>query len=317
MFHLRSKKTGWLQQLTWIGYLLSMIVILSSNVNSATLQELRDKLRHRINEVDTITSVYDSVTSAQWLNMAQDRIAVLAGYFPKFAAFAYVPTDCGADCGDTAFFRLPADFRAAKKALIYSQGRFYPMFANPGLSKDTGLMTFDVIWSTEDSAHFIFKLGGFQDTQTDIIYDVDSSTYRLPVDFYNLTGVMTWLEQWEPVMPNPFFLKDAGNRQYDLHYKHRDTALLYLRGNFQTGDTVRVFYQKTLQTGDTVRVEYVGIPTDMANGSIECEVPDDLEEFVVEEAMSYYFTYKNDHATARIWWQQVRMDMGVLKPGGQ
>ena len=291
-----------------IFYVLSMIVILSSILNSATLQELDTKLRQRINKVDIFKSNFDTTTSFAWLNMAQDRIAVLAGYFPKFVDFAYVPG------GDTAFFRLPVDFRAVRKVLIYSQGRFYPMLPNPGLAKDTGLMTFDVVWSTEDSAHFIFNLGGFQDAQTDIIYNGDSSTYRLPVDVKNIIGILVWAETWEPVRQNPMFAKDVGPRQFDVHFKARDTALLYLRGIFQDDDTVRVFYQKTLQIGDTVRVEYVGIPTDMANGGIECEVPDDLEEFVVEEAIGYYFTYKNDHTTAQIWWQKVRIDMGVLEP---
>ena len=289
----------------------SIIVILSSISNSATLQELDTKLRQRINQVDIFKSNFDTTTSFAWLNMAQDRIAVLAGYFPKFVDFAYVPG------GDTAFFRLPVDFRAVRKVLIYSQGRFYPMLPNPGLAKDTGLMTFDVVWSTEDSAHFIFNLGGFQDAQTDIIYNGDSSTYRLPVDVKNIIGILVWAETWEPVRQNPMFAKDVGPRQFDVHFKARDTALLYLRGIFQDDDTVRVFYQKTLQIGDTVRVEYVGIPTDMANGGIECEVPDDLEEFVVEEAIGYYFTYKQNEAASQAWWQKVRIDMGVLEPGGQ
>ena len=300
---------GVLKKLIWIGYLLSTILLVSTNINSATLQELDTKLRHRINEVDTSTSVFDTVTSFQWLNMAQDRIAVLAGYFPKFVDFEYVPG------GDTAFFRLPSDFRAVKKVLIYSQGRFYPMFANPGLAKDTSLITFDVIWSTEDSAHFIFQLRGFQDVQTDILYSEDSTTYTLPLDFYNLTGIIMWAGGWEPVTPNPFFMRnDAGTRQYDIHYRSRDTALLYLRGTFADEDTVRVFYQRTLQASDTVRVEYVGIPFDMVRGDSTCHVPDDLEEFLVEEAMGYYYTYKQNEAAAQAWWQKVRIDMGVLEP---
>lgn len=189
------------------------------------------------------------------------------------------------------------------------------MYLNPGLAKDTGLMTYDILWKDEDNAHFVYTLGGFQAAQTDIIFSSDSSTYRLPADVKNITGILVGDgTTWEPAVPNPMFAKDLGPRQFDVHFKARDTALLYLRGTFQDDDTVRVFYQKTLQANDTIRVEYVGIPTDMALSSTDCAVPDDLEEFLVEEAIGYYFTYKNDEVKAQAWWQKVRLDMGVLEP---
>ena len=123
--------------------------------------------------------------------------------------------------------------------------------------------------------------------------------------------------QWRPVYTNPFFQLDTNVSTYDIRWKHRDTAKLYLRGqDLLDGDTVRVFYRKTLETGDTIKVEYRTIvPTQIMN--VESPIPDDLENFIIEEAMGYYFLWRKEPATAARIWEQVRIDMGVVRPREQ
>jgi hypothetical protein len=294
----------------WIPILIA-IWFLRSSPEAATLLQLDSKLRHRVNEVDTAIALFNTTNSFVWLNLAQSRVAVLAGYFPKFKDFAYTGTT-----GDSTWFVLPTNFREVKKVFVKSKKRLYPILPSPGLASDTGKMTYDVIWKEEDTAHLIMKLGGFQDKQTNIIFSPDSSTYRLPVDFRNLMGIMVWSGQWEPVQFSPLFGGD-GTRLCDIHWKARDSALLYLRGNFAEGDSVRIFYQKTLDTNDTVRVEYVSIPSDMLTADSVCHVPDDLEGFVIEEALGYYFAFKQDFQNSQATWERVRIDMGLIQPRKQ
>jgi len=211
---------------------------------------------------------------------------------------------------------LPTDFRQIKAVYVIAQKRFYPVFPNPGFLGQAQGMQYSIVWQTEDTARLLLVRGGIQDKQTNVIFSADSTTYRLPSDVRNVVGCMVWAGQWEPITLSPMFTTD-GTRLYDLHFKHRDTALLYLRGNFAEGDSVRVFYQKTVEVSDRIRIEYLSIPVDMALSTTNCEVPDDLEEYLVEEALGYYFDYKGDHSTAQGFWQRVRIDLGVLKPQGQ
>lgn len=289
-------------------------LFVSSTVQTANLGELEERLRHRINQVDKAISVFDTTTSFAWLNMAQDKIAVLAGYLPNDTNILYL--------GGIAEFELPSSLRTLRSVIIKSQGRFYSIFHNPDFVIDTPIIQYTWGWEDEDTPFLIIKLGGFQDVQYIFEYSSGVSRYVLPEDFRNITGALysrSTSAGFRRIFPNLHFLIDTNIVSYSIHWKNRDTALFYLSQNaeLKTLDSVSVFYQRTLQSGDTVRILYSGIPTVMTNSTIECQLPNDLEEFVIEEAIGYYFTYKMNEAIAQAWWQKVRIDMGVLRPGGE
>lgn len=294
--------------------IIMAFLFVSSTVQTANLGELEERLRQRINQVEKAISVFDTTTSFAWLNMAQNRIAILAGYLPNDTNILYT--------GGLTEFSLPSNLRTLRSVIVKSRGRFYSIFHNPDFAIDTPIIQYTWEWEDEDTPLLIIKLGGFQDVQYTFLYSSDSSRYDLPENFRNITAALysrSTSAGFRRIFPNPSFLIDTNIVSYSIHWKNRDTALFYLSQNaeLKTLDSISIFYQRTLESGDTVRILYSGIPTEMALSTTECQLPDDLEEFVVEEAIGYYFTYKMNEPIAQAWWQKVRIDMGILRPGGE
>ena len=293
-------------------YFILILVMLTLNANSATLQELDIRLRHRVNEVDTTTSVFDTATSYAWLNMAQDRITVLSGYLPGFVDFEYT-------AGTLPEFVLPALFRGLDGVIIKSNKRFYSIFYNPNFAIDTPVIQYSLVWDNEDEARVVIKLGGFESVRVKFPITSNTDRYLLPEDFRSEIAVLLFANNkstWSHIFSNPGFMIDTNIVAYSINWFTRDTAFIFIRQDLiqlAPGDTLAVFYRRSLRAGDTIRVLFHSIPTEMSTPSTECQLPDDLEEFVVEEAIGYYFRYKNDEIKAQSVWEQVRLDMGVLK----
>jgi len=138
--------------------------------------------------------------------------------------------------------------------------------------------------------------------QYDYTYVAESLSYELPSEFLEIKGVMVREEnQWVAAIPNPNFFVDTGSYTFFTAQKKPDTSLLYLRGSgFKEGDTIRIFYRKPLASMDTL--------TDT------CEVAADLQIFVLEEAESYFEKATKNYAAWQALFQQIRIDMGLIKP---
>lgn len=295
----------------WILCVFSVVVILSSISNSATLQELDTQLRQRINKVDVFKSNFDTTTSFAWLNMAQDRIAVLAGFLPTSADFLY--------SGGLPEFKLPISLRALDGVVIKADERFYSIFYNPNFAIDTPVIQYTLDFFHEDTAKLLIKLGGFMGVRYVFVYSVTSESYILPENFRGPSTAFHFSsgrDTWSRIFPNPGLMIDTNIVSYTIDWLNRDTALFMISRDVQrlgALDSIAVFYERTLQSGDTVRVLFHSIAQDMPTGLTECQLPDDLEEFLVEEAMGYYFQYMGDNVRARSIWEQVRADLGFMR----
>ena len=80
------------------------------------------------------------------------------------------------------------------------------------------------------------------------------------------------------------------------------------------GDTIRVYYHRMIGAGDTVRVNYLGSPGIMTSDTYDCEVPEDLHNFIIEEALAFYFFSQKRIQEAQAIRQGVRFDLGVTEP---
>ena len=126
------------------------------------------------------------------------------------------------------------------------------------------------------------------DVQHTFKYSSDTSRYVLPENFRNITAALYSRSTgagFRRIFPNPSFLIDTNIVSYSIHWKNRDTAFFYLSQNaeLKTLDSISIFYQRTLEANDTVRILYSGIPEVMINRTTVCQLPNDLEDFVIEE----------------------------------
>lgn len=148
----------------------------------------------------------------------------------------------------------------------------------------------------------IVKMAGYLPKQQDIIVNLDSLSYRLDGTFKYETGVVVrYNGEWRGVARNDAFAHDTSMWNYSIRFKHADSALLYLRGtSFSDGDTVRVFYN--------------GRAPRMNQGSDSCYVPYDHHPDIYTEAMGIWLRAKQNYQGAAAMWQQVRIDVGAIKP---
>lgn len=157
----------------------------------------------------------------------------------------------------------------------------------------------------------VVRLGGFIQKQVDVRYRYDSTSYALPATFKRALGAMTWDGgNSYTVMENPFFRYDTSDYQYFVAWVESDSAELYLRGvSMFDGQLIRLFYLGTATSMDTV-----GAP---------CEVADDEEVYVIEEAISYYEQSKQNYAALQLIFEMVRTAFGAPRltpreaPSGQ
>lgn len=157
----------------------------------------------------------------------------------------------------------------------------------------------------------IVRLGGFLRKTYTFVYHEDSSSFGLPSTFKSigLNGVMRQSAgifsqgDWFSIVYNPGFRKDTIVAHYTVGWDTTDTPRLYIKGNIDEDDSIKVFYRARA--------------TAMATGAAVCQVPADEHIFIIEEAISLYEKAKRSHQVMQLLQQTTRMDMGIIKQGGQ
>ena len=285
-------------------YLLIVLLLVASASYSATLSDLKHKLRVRTSELTDSTSFFTDTMATIWLNMAQERIVRLGGYIPKYTDINY--------SWDSNTYNLPSGFIRATSGNIKTRGQWFPAYMVNNIV-DSPYIQMKVVWKDEDSAQVILMRAGFEERQHDIIYNQDSLSYVLPRDFRSPVMVMIRKNgNWEPAYQNTAFQLDTNIYNYTVLWKSTDTALLYIKpSDLYDGDTLRVFYRRSLQNDDTLRVNYVGTAPAMTLDTSTCQVPFDLQGFIVEEAYSYYIMSQKRFQEAILLQRNIRQDMGI------
>ncbi len=263
-------------------------------------------MRHRTAELTTATSFYSDSSAAIWLNLAQFRIVKLGGYIPKFTDIVYTE--------DSNFYALPTDFRQVTGAEIMSRGIWYPVAVVDNFTADP-ISQVKISWVNEDSAIVLTNRTGFEERMLDILYSVDSVSYVIPQDFKSILSVMLRKGgKWEPVFLNLGFMSDTNAYNYTIFQENTNIAHIYIKGDdLWDNDTIRVFYRRTLQDNDTLRVDYVGTASEMLTPAAICQVPDELHNFIIDEAISYYMWAQKRFQEAALLQQRIRVDMGIVQ----
>ena len=106
-----------------------------------------------------------------------------------------------------------------------------------------------------------------------------------------------------PVLRNPGFVTDVIAMQYSLVWINQDSANLILK----------MGAAENLE--DTIYVEYVSTANVLSTDTSTVDVPADLIHLIIKEATGYYYEALHMRGHAQAIWQEVRMDMGLLKQG--
>lgn len=149
----------------------------------------------------------------------------------------------------------------------------------------------------------IVTLGGFIPKQVDFTFNRNDTTYTMPSDFRMIDGdknIAIHENSISPLWNNPGFKKDTTLNQYFIGWKDEDTAKLYIRGTYLVDD-------------DLLRIFYLGTAADMAYDTSTCEVPDNLQGYIIEEAFSYYIRSQKRFQEASLIQSLIRQDMGIVK----
>jgi len=285
------------------------VVVLACAVptQSATLSQLTNDFRHAIGEPDTATSVVPDSIIHTWLNLSQRKIARLNNYIVKE--------------WDTVFavsgqYGLPNDAVSLINVKLFAKQQWGD-YAN---GVDSGVLPWQLVRDSNAVRAYLADVA-IDPTYVDIVTSNDSLSYRLPRDFRRMMFAMGRSgARWKAMAQNPGFLIDTNVTSYFVAQSEVDSADLYVQsGQFMNdNDTIRVFYLRSPSPSVVagtwaVKFIYAGWPSEMTTDSTECELADGLEVFVVETATEYYLRYLKDYQRAQLVWQQVRMDMGVLK----
>lgn len=146
----------------------------------------------------------------------------------------------------------------------------------------------------------IVRLGGYIKRQVDVLYTTDSLSYRLPSTFIKVVSALRRTEgTWIETAYNDG-LHDSIVATYMVQWKNTDTAKAYLGGRWTDGDTLRLFYLAKASPMDSL--------------ADVCDVPEDLQCFVLQEAIALFEQAKRSFEAAALIRQQVRRDMGVGGP---
>jgi hypothetical protein len=154
-------------------------------------------------------------------------------------------------------------------------------------------------WINDGQAK-INLLGGYTHKSTDITYaQSDSLGAVLPSDFRYQDGCMLRMGRvWEPMYLNPKFETDDSKIHYFIEWQNEDTARIYFRNIERNGLRIRLFYLATVaELGRTDT----------------CQVWEDHQGFIIEEAYSYYLESLRMFEPAMVLRQQTRQDMGILQ----
>lgn len=290
--------------------LLSLILalVLVPIAKADDLAGLTSDFRLRVNEPDTATSFFADSVAKSWLNQAQNKICRLTGFLQKVHADTFVD-------GQNKY-GLTGDARSIRAVLIESDDIWYNITVT-GPDPDPSVLEYEFIRDDENDTSWVhLKLGGYMPRVHETTFDIDSSGYDLPARLKSISGVTIWASgSWQPVMHNPFFMIDTTAYQYDIAWFASDSALLMMKaGNtLSDGDTIRVHYMAGAATGDSLIVAYSAAATAMTATDSECDLADDLEVFVIDEAATYYYQAKGNLSGHQAVYQESRTDLGLYK----
>ena len=278
-------------------------VLLSMSLQSATLSDLKNELRFTIAERDSTRSYFDDSTATIWLNLAMERIVGLGGFIPKYHDTAYV--------NDSNTYALPADFRAITNCYIKSSKEWREL--PTGLPDTSNLFQYRISWKNQDSAELLLLTGGFEPAVQEIIFSTGTYEYALDSTFERIIGaIIKTSGDWQPILANPNFAKDTNVATYDIQYDSAKFAVLYVKySDIFEGDTIKIFYQRMIKPGDTIRVDYLGIAASMDSNAATCEVPENLQNFIVEEAFALYYFAQKRFQEGNLIRAGIRRDMGI------
>ena len=193
---------------------------------------------------------------------------------------------CGRVQGVTLASDLISDFRILTDEIV----------AQGSIVEDSEIVVF--LNHAQDK---VVRLGGFLPKKHDIVHSSDSLDYQLPSDVRRVTSVeiraTAEAEQWIGFVRNEGFLIDTTVYEYYIRWDSATSQRIYVSGD--------------LESGDTIRVSYLGDANDLTATTDTCEVPTDLQTFIIEEAIANYYRSKQFFRAQQQIQNQVRTDMGI------
>ena len=277
--------------------ILFILLLVTSPAWAAGRGELLEQFRDRTGEPDSSSSFYTDSTALDWLNKAIQRVAYLSFSYHTEDSFAYTSA--------SNVFEIPTT-RGVRAIFAKVGTRWYDITGDPEA------LSFSVTRVDSLISRVYVQVGGFVSRRKNISFSENSASYLLPTDFGRVQGVMIRSSGiWKPAIENPMFMVDTNVTQYWIAWGHVDSAFMYLRtDDLYDGDTVSVFYLAGPVTGDSLRISYYAQPPLMDGTDSTCVLDDDLEGFVLEEAMNYYYEAIRDYQGAAQMRQNVRQDLG-------
>lgn len=150
----------------------------------------------------------------------------------------------------------------------------------------------------------IVRLGGFLPKKYDIVHAAGSTSYQLPSDVKRVISVEAKAvaegSNWAGFIRNEGFIIDTTVYEYYIRWDSATTPRLYIKGD-------------AINSGDTLRVSYVGDANDLTATTDTCEVPTDLQTFIIEEAIANYYRSRQNFTAQQQTQNQTRLDMGLIK----
>jgi hypothetical protein len=292
--------------------LILIIILMACTVQSAsTLQELTDKFRVLIQEMDTLESVCTDSAVKVWYNLSQDKIVPMGGYIEKATNYIYY---------DDSEYVMPSTFKRVKDVWLKSDGDWYPMYPNIPETKESKVSKYGVSWVSPDTAKMRVIPGEVVATYIDFVFSEDSTFYIMPSNYKSYLYATYWVtatSRWWPIFENVGFNKDTTAKNGFVFEKHPDTNLYLFKGTLAVDeDTIRIAYMRSIDSGDTIEVQYYGTAIPLDSAGATSEVPSNLEGFLLQEMYYYYLRSLKEYNAGNSEWEKLRIDMGLLKPKG-
>ena len=150
----------------------------------------------------------------------------------------------------------------------------------------------------------VVRLGGFIPKTTKINLDT-LRVFALPSGFRSVKQIFGWDASREPypVLPNPGFIGEEVTMYFSVLWINPDSANLIIKVGAAEAPE------------DTIYVEYLSTANVLSTDTSTVDVPADLIHLIIKEATGYYYEALHMRGHAQAIWQEVRIDMGLLKQG--
>lgn len=131
--------------LRFILVMLSLVLMVAAQSDSATLSDLIELLRGRAGVSSDTTVAFTNTDAMGWINQSQNKIVKLGGYIPKQTDITWLESD-------SLGYVLPSDFRVVDQVVMRSGESWQPVFQNPGFVYDSVVAQFFIKWKNADTA---------------------------------------------------------------------------------------------------------------------------------------------------------------------